>query len=166
MRSSKRVATGGILAALCVVLMLLGTILELGMYLCPMLCGLLLSVAGQRYGRKYHTMLWLVTSLLCFLLVPGMEANLLFAGFLGWYPILHPVLQKIPNPLRMVVKLLIFNASIIAIEALVLLVLVPEFLDTVLIAILLILANITFLLFDRLIPVFSDLLRRIFPSKR
>jgi len=91
--ASKRMALCAMVAALCVVLMLLGAVLELGMYACPLLAGLCLIPVGQKYGRKYHILVYVVSGLLCFLFVPNIEENLLFVGLLGWYPIVRPCLH-------------------------------------------------------------------------
>lgn len=162
MTAARRTATCAIMAALCVVLMLLGAVLELGLYAAPMLAGLLLSLAGKQFGRRYQLMLWVAVSILCFLLVPNLEENLLFAGFLGWYPALWPTLQKCPKLPRLLLKLLLFNACLVAIEVPLMLLFFPEDLGTGMLILLLLLANITFWLYDRLIPLFEHLLRRIF----
>lgn len=158
---ARRMALCAMMAALCVVLMVLGAVLELGMYASPLLAGLCFIPIGQKYGRKYHILLFAASAVLCFLLVPNIEQNLVFAGLLGWYPIVRPGLQKLPRWLRLPVKLALFNVIIIAIEALVMLVLVPEVIGGVMLWVLLILGNITFLAYDFMIPRLDTLLRRI-----
>lgn len=162
MGAAKRTATCAILAALCVVMMLLGAVLELGMYAAPMLAGLFLIIPGKQFGLRYQLMLWAAVSILSFLLVPSLEENLLFAGLLGWYPALWPSLQKLPRLLRPAVKLLLFNAVITAIEAPLMHLFFPEELGTELPLILLCLGNLVFFLYDLLIPRFEGLLRRLF----
>lgn len=149
------------MAALSVVLMVLGAVLELGMYACPLFAGLCFIPIGQKYGRKYHITLFVASSLLCFLMVPNMEENLMFAGLFGWYPIVRPSLQKLPKVIRWAAKLVIFNVVVIAIEWLVMTVLVPETIGGVLLWVLLILGNITFLAYDFMIPKVEVLLGRI-----
>lgn len=149
------------LAAVCAVLMLLGAVLELGMYAAPLLAGICLLPYGQKYGIKYQIIVYLAVSFLSFILVPNIEQNLMFAGLFGWYPALRPALQGLSKLPRIVVKLLIFNVTIIAIEALVMLVLVPEVLGGGLIAALLVLGNITFILYDCIIPVLTVRLSKI-----
>ena len=94
------------------------------------------------------------------------EENLIFAGFFGWYPALYPRLQKMPRLLRLPVKLALFNATILAIESLVIYVLAPEAMGSAMAAVLLLLGNVTFLLYDKLIPKFTLLsekrLKRLF----
>lgn len=159
--TAKRMALCAMLAALCVVLMVLGAVLELGMYAAPMLAGLLFIPVGQKYGKKYHGMLFVASSLLCFLFVPNMEQNLMFAGFLGWYPIAQPALQKLPGWLRLPVKLALFNGVILAIEYVVLTLIAPEVIGGVLLWILLIMANVTFLAYDFMLPRLEGMLSRI-----
>ena len=162
MRSGTRaMAVCAMTAALSVVVMLLGAVLELGMYAAPLFAGLFFIPVGWRFGRKYHVMLYVVSSVLCFLLVPNVEENLMLAGLFGWYPIVRPWLQKLPKFLRLPLKLLVFNAAVIAVEALVLLVLVPESLGSVLLWIMLALGNVTFLLYDILIPRMTVLLDNV-----
>ena len=149
------------MAALCVVLMVLGAVLELGMYACPLLAGLCFIPIGQKYGRKYHLILFVATALLSFFLVPNIEENLIFAGLFGWYPILRPVLQKLPGVLRWLVKLAVFNGVVAAIEWLVMTVLAPEAMADVMLWVLLALGNVTFIAYDFLIPRLDALMGRI-----
>lgn len=146
---------------MCLVLMLLGAVLELGMYAAPLLAGVCLVPYGRKYGTKYQLIVYAAVSLLSFMLVPNIEQNLMFAGFFGWYPLLRPGLGRLSKGLRITVKLLIFNAVIIAIEALVMLVLAPEVLGSVLTVLLLVLGNVTFLLYDFVLPVLELRLNRI-----
>ena len=165
MSKARTMALCAMTSALCVVLMLLGGILELGMYAAPMLAGLCLIPVGKTCGRKYQTMMWITVSFLSFLLIPQPEQNLLFAGFFGWYPIIRPGLQKLPKVLGLLCKVAIFNASVIAIETLVMYVLVPEAADWLLLSILLVLANVTFLMYDFVIARFDLIMARIMPKK-
>ena len=152
---SRNMAVCSMTAALGVVVMLLGAVLELGVYLCPMVIGLGLIPIGRRYGLKYQLLLWIVISILSFLLVPNPEENLMFAGLFGWYPAVQPKLQKLPRVPRTVVKLLLFNGVALALESLVLLVLVPEAMDSAMAVLLLLLGNALFVLYDRVIDRFD-----------
>ena len=55
---TKRMATCAMMTALCVVLMWLGAVLELGMYAAPLFAGLSLIIIGQKYGSKYQLTVW------------------------------------------------------------------------------------------------------------
>ena len=157
---SRKMALCSMTAALGVVVLLLGSVLGLGMYVAPLLVGMCLIPIGKEYGTKYQLMLWIVISILSFILVPNPEENLMFAGLFGWYPALYPKLEKLPRIPRLIVKLLLFNVIVISLEALVILVLVPEILDGPMIAMLLLMGNVMFLLYDRVIPNFDLIAKR------
>ena len=165
-KKSKQIAVCGVTAALGVVIMMLGAVLGIGMYLAPMLVGVCLIPIRREWGAKYQILLWIAISLLSLILVSDPEENLMFLGLFGWYPILRPTLQKLRPVLRLIVKLLIFNVVVIALELLLMLVLVPEGMGTALTVLLLALGNVTSLVYDFAIPRFELLaakyLKRIF----
>lgn len=152
MKHTHAIALCGVTTALAVALMAVGGLLGIGLYAAPMLAGLCLLPAGRHLGLKYHLLLWLAVSALSFFLVPDIEQNLMFLCLFGCYPILRPALQRLPRLPRLLCKLLFFNAVSVALEALVLLVLAPEALAPPLLLLLLALGNLTFLLYDLLIP--------------
>lgn len=152
----------GMAAALSIVLLLIGSIAELGMYAAPMFAGMLLVPIGNRFGRKYHVLLWLVVSLLGFMLIPSPEQNLMYLCLFGCYPILWPLFMRIKRRwLRIAAKLLFFNLVVVAVEALVMLLLVPESLGTALAAALLVLGNLLFIMYDFLVPRTEALLKKL-----
>ena len=165
MEQTKRLTICAMMAAVSVVLMLLGAVLQLGTYAAPLLTGMVLIPIGNRYGRKYQVMLWLVISVLCFMLIPAAEQNMMFAGLFGWYPIAYPTLQKLTRLVRLPVKLLLFNAVVIAMEALLLYLIAPEAMEPGMVILLLVLGNVTFLLYDYLIPKTELILQRIMKWK-
>lgn len=166
-KQSKQIAVCGLVTALGVVFMLLGNFFGLGMYLVPMLIGMFLTSIGHTWGRIFQILLWLAIGLLSLILVPAPEQNIMFLGLFGWYPILRPTLQKLSKVLRIAAKFLIFNVAVIALEALVILVLVPEALGSALTVFLLLLGNITFFVYDMAVPRFEYLavnyLKKIVP---
>lgn len=151
-RSAKRMAVCAMLTALSVVLMVLGGALELGVYAAPLLAGLCLIPIGRRYGKACHWLTFSAVSLLCLMLAPNPEANLLYIGLLGWYPAARPLFQRLPRLLRPIGKLLLFNVLLVGVQWLVLQLTAPQFPRGVWLWILLILGNITFLLYDRILP--------------
>lgn len=165
-KQTKRIAVCGVMAALGVVLLLLGDLLGIGLYLAPMLVGLCLSPIGREWGVKYQLLLWIVISLLGLLLVPDLEENLIFLGLLGWYPALRPRLQKLPAGTRIVVKLLLFNAVVLLLESLLKLLLAPEAGGIGLAIALLVLGNAAFLIYDFALPrietLFQSYFKRLF----
>lgn len=160
--TTKKVALGGVMTALGVVLLLLGSVLGLGVYAAPMLVGWCLIPLGREWGRGYQVMLWAAISILSLLLVPDVEEKLMFTFLFGWYPILRPTLQKQRKPIRVVLKLVIFNAISVALEALLMLVLIPESAETWMLLLLLLVGNIMFAVYDLAIPVFDLVATRYF----
>lgn len=150
----------GMMAALSTVVMLLGAALGLGMYLSPMVAGICLIPVGRKYGKKYHVILWIAVSLLSFMLVPNIEENLMFLCLFGCYPILRPYFQKLPPGLKIVVKLLFFNVVFIGLEILIMTVLVPETMGTIVMVILILLGNVTFVCYDLVMPYVEQLLAK------
>ncbi len=153
MKQAKSLAFCGMMTALGVVVMMLGGWFGLGTYLSPMLAGLLLIPVGRAWGTRYQLLLWLAVGLLSLMLVTDVEQNLMFLGFFGWYPALRPRLERLPGKaLCWLVKLAVFNAVVIALEVLLLLVLVPQATEPWLLLTLLALGNVTFIVYDRLLP--------------
>ncbi|MBR6527593.1 MAG: hypothetical protein IKT45_06575, partial [Lachnospiraceae bacterium] len=113
------------MAALSVVLLLIGGILELGMYACPMIAGLCILMVGDCYGRRCQVMTWIAVSVLSVMLVPNVEENLMYFGIFGLYPVLYPYFQKLPKGLRLIAKFAYFNIVVIVLEWLVVMVLIP-----------------------------------------
>jgi len=163
---SKTIAACGMTAALSVVIMLLGGILELGMYLSPMICGFCLIPIGRKHGARYQWLVWGCVSLLSLILVPNMEENLMYAVVFGLYPILYPHFEKMPRGLKWPAKLLYFNLVVLAVEALVMLVLIPEVMTWWMGLILMLMGNIVFLLYDFLLPRTDVLMKRYLGKMR
>lgn len=150
----------GMTAALSVVIMLLGGVLELGMYLSPMICGFCLVPLGRRYGARYQWLVWGCVSLLSFIMVPNWEENLMYAAVFGLYPLLYPHLMKLPKGLRIPAKALYFNLTVLAVEALVMWVLAPESMTWWMALILMVMGNVVFWLYDLLLPRTDVLMKR------
>lgn len=163
--NARKMAICAMVSALCVVVMILGGILELGMYAAPMIAGLCVIPVGKLFGKKYQCMVWITVSVLSFILVLNIEQNLMFFGLFGWYPIVRPTLEKLPKVLRLLCKLVIFNVVVLAIETLVIYVLVPEVMTSAFAVLLLILANVTFVLYDFVIPRIEIIMCRVMPKK-
>ena len=163
-QASRQMALCGITAALMIVVMLLGSILPLSTYSCPMLAGALLIPILWEMGTKMGGLVYLAVSILSILMAPDKEAVFLFVFLLGWYPIARPRLQHIrAKPIRWVVKLVLFNLAAVATYAFLLFVLTmpdlqAEFADwTVLfLAGFLLLGNVTFVLYDLVLGRLGD----------
>ena len=106
---ARQTALGGMLAAVCIVIMCLGSIIPVNTYVCPVLCILTGAVVLDRCGRRAGWCHYLAVALLAMLLAPDREAALVYA-FLGYYPMLRPWFQKL-GPIRQMAKLLFFTLA-------------------------------------------------------
>ncbi len=160
--SGRKVALCGLLAALGIVILLLAGWIGVGTYIGPVLAGLLLIPVERKYGSKMALTLWAAIGLLSLFLVADTEETLMFLAFFGWYPAIRPKLEKLTTGLRWLVKELIFNAAIAAVELLMFLVLAPESATVGMLFVLFLLFNLTFLAYDRALPRVEDLVQKRF----
>jgi hypothetical protein len=150
--SAKNVALGGVMAALAVVVMCMGTLIPVATFICPMVCMILLTVVRKQAGNRTAWAWYGAVSILSVLLAPDKEAASVFV-FLGYYPIIKPWMDK--RKLSFLWKLVLFNAAILVMYILLihlfgLTSISEDFqeLGTVMTVVTLILGNITLFLFD------------------
>ena len=161
--SAQVVALGGMLAALAVSIMWLGGLLGIATYVAPMLCALLLQVVKSSCGNRLGWAWYGAVAFLSLLLVAEREEAWVFV-FFGYYPMVKPWLDGRKKPI--IWKGLLFNGSVFLLYGLLLFVLgIPELVQefrgmgAVLLAVLLIIGNVTFFLLDKLLekPFFRKL---------
>lgn len=152
---ASRIALGGVMAALAVVIMSLGGLIPVATYCSPMLCMILLQLVFLSCGRRIAWAWYGAVAILSVLLSPDKEAAGVFV-FLGYYPIVKPVLDG--KKLGRLWKLLLFNVSIGVLYFLLLKVFgldgVSEDFEDVgrwMLAVLLVMGNIAFFLLDYLL---------------
>ena len=115
----------GIVAALCVALMLLGAVIPIAMFIAPAVAGFLVATVCVECGMQLALTAYAAVSLLALLFVPDKEVALIFVFLLGYYPLAKPKFERIrPAVLRIVCKLLLCNGTVLAMYGLVFL-LVP-----------------------------------------
>ena len=150
-----RIALGGVLAALAVVIMSMGTLIPVATYVCPMLCTVLLQLVLNVCGRRTAWAWYGAVAILGGLLAPDREAAAVFA-FLGYYPIVKPALDR--RKLPWLWKGLLFNGTTLLLYWLLMhlfgmeqVLSDLEGIGMAMTAVLLILGNVTFFLLDRLL---------------
>ena len=146
------VALGGMLAAVAVVLMSIGTVLPVATYAAPVLCMMVGQVVLKICGSRIAWAWYGVVTILSLLLAPDKEAAAVFL-VLGYYPIVKPKLDSMKW--KWLWKGLLFNGSILLLYWVLLnligvAALVQEFsgMGIAMTAVLLILGNVTFFLVD------------------
>lgn len=150
-------ALGGILAAMAMVIMSIGTLIPVATYVCPMLCCMILELVRKTCGTRVAWAWYGAVASLGLLTAPDKEAAAVFAA-LGYYPVIKPKLDRKAG--RWLWKALFFNSSVLVLYWLLMHLfgfdqLAVEFgeMGTVLTAVLLILGNVTFFTLDRLLSI-------------
>lgn len=114
MKTSVKVSLGGVVAALSLVLMFLTSIIPFGTYAFPTFAGILLILIVMNLGYGYAFAVYFVTAVLSFLLITDKEAALYYTAFLGYYPIVKGLIERISShALQYVIKFILFNACMI-----------------------------------------------------
>ena len=149
------VALGGVLAALAVVIMAMGTLIPVATFVCPVLCMLMLQLLLKLCGRRMAWAWYGAVAILSVLMAPDKEAAAVFLA-LGYYPIVKPRLDRLKG--KWIWKGLLFNAVILLTYWLLMHLfgfdqLAAEFseMGMVMTALMLILGNVTFFLLDQLL---------------
>ena len=92
---SQKIALCGMLGALSVVLLLIGSALQIGTYAAPMLAAFLIIPVLEEYGPRYAFSLYATVSILAVLFVPETELAFFYVLVMGYYPCL---LYTSPSP--------------------------------------------------------------------
>jgi hypothetical protein len=114
-RATRRLAVSAMLAALGVVLLWLGALVEVLDLSVAALASMLAVFAVIEMGRRYAVLVYVVTALLSLLLLPVKTSALVYAVFAGYYPVLKAVLEgKLPRLAAWCLKVAIFGAAVAA----------------------------------------------------
>ena len=165
-RQSRKVALCGMMAALSVLALAGVGALPLTTFVCPMLAMACLVPVVCGYGTGTGLLLYAAVSLLALLLCPDREVALLYV-FLGWYPGIRPRLARLPRLLGIAVKCALCSSSVTVMYVLVLYLFQMEAVaaefagySNFMIAALLVMGNVVFLLFDKLLGRLERLWQR------
>ena len=148
MKRTKKLTLSAMLSGLSVVLLLLGSFVELLDLSAAAIASFLVVFAFLELGTGYAVLLWASASLLSLLLFPG-GASLFYAA-LGLYPLLKVLLERLAPPVEWTLKMLTCNA-VLAVYVLVgrfVLMLPDEVLSGWLLWVFIPIANLTFILYD------------------
>lgn len=156
--AAARMALCGVLAALAVALMFLGGTVPFASIACPVLASLVLIPVYCECGWKWGLLWYAAVAALAALLAPEKEAAVLFV-FFGYYPMLRKLIGQAARARGCVaVKLVYVNAAVFAAYGLMLYVfhltaVMEDFagMGKAMLAVLLVLANVTFVIYDVLI---------------
>lgn len=186
MSQSAKTAIGGMTAALSVVLML-PTVMGLWTYALPAFAGILIMFTIIELDKKWAMGIFVAVSILSLILLPNKEAAVFYLCFFGNYPIIKCFLEgkKMPRALEYIIKFTVFNAEVLLAGVIMVKVFgmpMAELLGTegetafwvkYALPITLVVGNITFLLFDKLLTMMVTIylikwqkrFRKMFPFK-
>ena len=161
-RNTRRIAVSGMMVALATAILLLGGVIPAATFVGPAMAGLLTLPVLVEGGRRFALGAWLAIAALALMLCPDKEAALLFA-FLGWYPVMKwPLDAKLPGWRGVPVKLLLWNACAGAMAAMIFFVfrmdqVMAEYreMSRAMLAVFIVLANVTLVLYDRLLNIMA-----------
>ncbi len=151
-RLTANISFCAVLSALCVVLMMLCRVISITDYAISALCGIVIGIIVVECGKKWAIAAYAVISLLG-LLLGSNECAITFVIFLGYYPIIKVWLDKLNKIFSIIIKSVIFNFSVVSTYLLLdYLGFIPleeiDLLGKYTNAVVLILANLVFLLYD------------------
>ena len=169
MKKSVMVAVAGVITAVSVVLLQLGSIVWMLAYLTPLLCGLAMIIVTESASAKTAWLIYVAVSLLSLLILSDKESALLYTLFFGYYPMAVTAIEKMKwKWLQILLKLLLFNVGVIAAELLCTFVFgVPfdDFLGVWGKVILLVTANVILFAYDRLLRLLRVIYRKKYKSR-
>ncbi len=172
-RKSWQVAYCGMAAALCVALMLLGTIIPIAMFIAPAVAGFLIATVCVECGSTMAWTAYAAVSLLGLLFVPDKEIALIFTVLLGYYPLVKPRFDRIRSRLvQLLAKVLLCNGAVLLMYGGILLLIPASNLSQelrttalTLAAATLLIGNVAFVLYDRALRNMLALYRMVWQPK-
>ncbi|MBQ7499726.1 MAG: hypothetical protein IJT91_02415 [Clostridia bacterium] len=110
---AKYVSISALLAALGVVIMYLGSLVEVLDLSLAALASIIITFAALELGRVYPILIYAVTSALSLLILPNKFGALVYLVFAGYYPIVKEKLEGRFGPkASFIPKFIIFNAAL------------------------------------------------------
>ena len=148
--NTRQLTVCAMLVALGVVLLWIGSVLEVAELSMAVIASLLCIFAVIEYGGTAPWLVFAATSVLSLLLLPNKGVALTYAVFFGYYPILKEKLEKRPRVIAWVLKELIFHAALVVLFIAWKLLFLPTVsaLTPTLLVLLLLLCEVVFILYD------------------
>lgn len=111
---TQNLAFCAVISALSLVLMLITGLIPVGTYAFPCIAGALLSVIVIESGYIFAFTTYIVVAVMSALFVADKEAALYYIAFLGFYPVLKGLIERIRLKIvSYLLKFILFNACII-----------------------------------------------------
>ena len=115
LKKSKQIALCGMLAALILTMMFLGSVIWAFTYIAPLMSSLIMMIICDITGKKNALITFAAVSIISLIFLPDKECALTYAFFFGYYVIIKDFIEKIkPKALCILIKYIIYNAGIIS----------------------------------------------------
>jgi len=112
---SYKVALGGIISSLCLICMFMTGVFPVLYITLPMIAGILMMIMSVEITPSWAYLTFAATGILALFITFEKEAALLYILLFGHYPVTKQYIDKIRiRIIRLAVKLVLFNASIIS----------------------------------------------------
>ena len=113
-KTSFKVSFSGIIAALSTVMMLITSVFPFGTFAFPALSGMLLVCVVIELSYSWAFIVYTAVSILSLLFVTDKEAVVYYVVFLGFYPIVKGLVEKLRSKVvQYILKYAIFNACMV-----------------------------------------------------
>ncbi len=111
---SYKIALGGILASVCILMMFLTAVFPLLNMVLPLFAGTLLAVVAIEISTSWGFVTFATVAVLSIFVTPDKEAAILFIMFFGYYPVLKFLIENIKSGLvKWIIKVVMFNIAVI-----------------------------------------------------
>lgn len=114
MKNTKRIAFSGVAAALSVVIMYIAGITDILSLSGVLVAAFMILFIYIEYGTKTALSVYAAVSIISFLILPDKFSAAVYVLFAGYYPIIKTKLEKKPKFIAWTLKLVCFNAVLIA----------------------------------------------------
>ena len=111
---SKKIAFSSILCAISVVILFLGSVIEVIDITTAAFASFVVVTAMIEFGSYYPVLIFFSTSVLSFLLLPNKTVAFMYILFFGYYPILKRYIERLKPAFSFIAKLILFNIIAIA----------------------------------------------------
>lgn len=161
MNNTFKTALGGMCIAISTAVMLASSILPHFTYALPAMAALLVFFMAVECGRKWGLAVYVGTSIISALIVPGKEAVGMYIALMGYYPLIKPFFDKPKKAIvSAIIKIVFFTVDIIAAYSVMIFVFgisteMLEESERYLLPIVLILGITAFMLYDRALMHFE-----------
>lgn len=147
LNKTRVLALCSIFSALGVIILYLGSLIEIIDLSMAVVASLLVVIAVIEIGGIYPWLIYAVTSLISFLLLPNKFVAVVYLAFAGFYPILKAKIERVKGIVCALIKLGVFNLCLLAAWGVAKLFVIPF--ETVYgIAITAVALNLVFILYD------------------